>query len=554
MGMASNHKLYTEFVTRLSSGLRKKSITTCARWAEQFRVLGGKDFPGPWSFKHHPWLREMHNSKARMNIGQKSSQMGYTETVLNKTFFKIDIERVDTLYVLPSNTPDASNFSAARFDPALELSPHLANMFSAVKNVGHKRAGATNLYIRGSKSRAGLKSVPVGFLVLDEVNEMMQENIPLAMERQSGQLDKECWAISTPTSEGFGINEYFQQSTQEHFFFKCPACSRLTELVYPESVILTGESLNDPLVKDSHLICKECKNLLHHQTKSDWLSTGRWVPSFTAYDDRGFYINHLYSPTVTPADFCKAFLRGQHNESDEQEFWNSKLGLPRTPDGSRITDAHIADCVGDHLNGDDKPNTVITLGVDVGKWLHYEIVSWQLPSYATNDINIESRARSIKIGKCQNFEDLDILMREYYVTYCVIDAHPERRKALEFANRNWGRVKMCFYGRGVQGKQIHIHADDEPGITVDRTSWLDLSLGRFRARTITLPRDTPDEYKMHLKALVRINVKDPDGNPVGRYEKKHNDHDHYGHARTYSELALPLAAKIVSSHNIRSPV
>ena len=120
---------------RITSGLSRKAITSCSQWAEKYRILGGKDFPGPWRFKHHPWLREMHDSLAPMNVGKKSAQMGYTETVLNLTFFKIDIERVDCLYVLPSKTPDASDFSTGRFDPALELSPHLENLFSDVKNI-----------------------------------------------------------------------------------------------------------------------------------------------------------------------------------------------------------------------------------------------------------------------------------------------------------------------------------------------------------------------------------------------------------------------------------
>lgn len=549
------HALYTDLVSRIASGIRRKSATTCSKWAEQFRIMGGKHFPGQWRFTHHPWLRGMHDSTARMNVGQKSAQMGYTETVLNKTFFKIDVERVDVLYVLPSTTPDASNFSAARFDPALDLSPHLHNMFSAVKNVGHKRAGATNLYIRGSRSRSGLKSVPVGFLVLDELNEMNQENIPLAMERQSGQLEKECWAISTPTSEGFGINAYYNESTQEHFFFICPSCNRLTELIYPDCFELCGESLSDPKLSDSFIKCKECSIRLPHESKHEWLSTGRWVPSTSVPESRGFYINQLYSSTVTPREFAESVIRSQINIADEQEFWNSKLGLAHSPEGARITDENIITCTGDYFNNSlpRASDTLITMGVDVGKWLHYWIDSWKLPPHRTNDLNIESKSRVLKIGKCLHFEELDDLMREFQIIFCVIDAHPERRKALEFANRFYGHVKLCFYGRGITGKTIHIHTD-EPAITVDRTSWLDLSLGRFRNRSILIPRNTPEEAKLHLKAQVRILGKDGDGNPVARYETKTNDNDHYGHARNYSEIALTLGASISGSQNIQKVI
>src|SRR5262249_14884021 len=163
-------------------------------------------------------------SDAELNVGQKAAQMGFTETVLNIVFYHIDVKAVDCLYVLPAKTPDASDFSAARFDPALESSPHLANLFSDVKNVGHKRAGTATLYVRGSRSRAGLKSIPTGLIILDEVDEFDQENIPLAMERAAGQVEKMVWMISTPTIDNFGINKYYLQSSQNHFHFKCPCC------------------------------------------------------------------------------------------------------------------------------------------------------------------------------------------------------------------------------------------------------------------------------------------------------------------------------------------
>jgi len=55
-----------------------------------------------------------------------------------------------------------------------------------------------------------LKSVPVGLLILDELDEMTQKNIPLALERTAGQLEKNIWMCSTPTLEMRGINTYFR--------------------------------------------------------------------------------------------------------------------------------------------------------------------------------------------------------------------------------------------------------------------------------------------------------------------------------------------------------
>jgi len=204
---------------RIAEGLTRKSINTCARWSCAYRVIGGGAFAGPWTFKYHPWLIEMHNCEDELVIGKKAAQLGYTECALNKTFFNIDIKRNNCLYILPSSHPDASDFSTSRFDPALEDSKHLANIFSDVKNIGHKRAGAANLFIRGSRSRAQLKSVPAPFIVMDEVDEFVQENIPMVFERASGQLVSQSFLISTPTIEKYGISSYYDDSSQDAAMF-----------------------------------------------------------------------------------------------------------------------------------------------------------------------------------------------------------------------------------------------------------------------------------------------------------------------------------------------
>src|SRR3990167_1435531 len=145
-----NQQLINLFTDRIYAKLSRQAISKPSEWAQTYRMMKS----GPFSFRMFPWLREMHDSIAELNICRKGAQLGFTETVLNRTFYAIDIEGTDCLYVLPSKTPDASDFSAARFDPALELSPHLKAMFSEVKNIGHKRAGVVNLYIRGSRARA----------------------------------------------------------------------------------------------------------------------------------------------------------------------------------------------------------------------------------------------------------------------------------------------------------------------------------------------------------------------------------------------------------------
>lgn len=550
--------LATLMAERISAGLRRKSITKPSQWACAYREMQ----KGRWNFKYHPWLKEMHDSDSQFNIGMKAAQMGFTETVLNLAFFTIDVKGQDCLYVLPSKTPDASDFSAARFDAALELSDHLRKLFSDVRNVGHKRAGAANLYIRGSQSRAGLKSIPVSTIILDELAEMVAENIPLALERTSGQeeSDKLVWMISTPTIQSKNIDGFFKESTQEEYFFKCPSCTRYTLLSFPECLEITAEDFSDPRINESFLKCKECKNKLHHETKCDWLSNdnAKWIPQFSDKNNRGFTISQLYSTRLHPSTVAISFLKGKSNPADETEFHNSKLGKTHAVEGARVTDVQIDECIreGQHKSTDPVVNGgLITMGIDIGKRIHYEIDRWYLKGQPGPDANINAVGKLIKFGHVKQFEELDQLMIQNRVLFAVVDANPERRKAFEFASRFYGRVKMCFYGRGISGKQINITKDQsEPAITVDRTSWLDLSLGRFRTKTIHLPIDIDLEYREHIKALVRIYGKDKDGNPVGSYDKADSDQDHYAHARNYSEIALTLALAMGESRDIGSVV
>lgn len=540
--------ILTELKRRLCTGLERASLKRCSDWAERYRVMG-KPFPGPYSFKYHPWTREMHDSDTEVNVGMKAAQMGFTETALNITFYTLDIQKEDVLYVLPNTKPDAADFSSARFDPALELSEHLKDMFSDVMNVGHKRCGANNLYIRGSGSRTGLKSIPVSKIILDELEEMDEEAIPLAMERTSGQIEENVlvWMMSTPMIFEKGIDKYFKESTQDHFFFKCPSCNKQIELTYPNSICIIGDNEHDPRIEESYYKCSECGAKLEHALKHEWLAEGKWQHSYNNRLYRGWQIPQMYSSTISPSKFAVKHFKAQRDPSEEQEFFNSALGRPHEVKGARVTSSEVMNCLSNYKDSGYTPSGYLpTMGVDVGRFLHVTIGGWQFKD-GNDDINSLGVPTLLHYTKLEHFEQLDLLMRQYGIKKCVIDANPERRKADEFAKRFPGLVLMCFYGNEVKGKTISYNEQADT-ITVDRTTWLDQSLGRFRNRTCYLPIAVNDEFKDNITAQVRVYQKDRHGNPVARYESTRPDH--YGHAWTYNEIALAMAATHITNSNI----
>jgi len=478
------HPIAELIARKIADGIGRRAIGAtgrCSLWAKKYRVMGSP-FPGPWTFKHHPWLEAMHDSDAEMNIGQKSAQMGYTETVLNRVLYNIDMFAMDCLYILPASKPDANDFSSGRFSPAIESSQHLKDLFSDVSNVGHKRAGTANLYIRGSHSRSQLKSIPVGFVVADEKDEMSQENVPLIFQRQAGQVVKEAWQISTPTHHDYGINKDYNLSSQNHFYFRCPMCSRFIELEWLNSLVILGDNITDKAVKDSYLQCTGCKGKLNHEDKASFLSTGKWIETVEDREVKGWYINQLYSAVIKPSFIAAKTFAALSDPYEAKELNNSMGGIPYTVDGSSVTDGDIETCLSGSFKILTSSNSsrVITMGIDVGyPQLHIEIDEWILPDDFVVDISAYSKPRVLYMGRKTNFDQLDDLMYDFNVNYAVIDSQPERRMALDFANRFYGRVSMCTYEQGITGKVIK-KDENEPRVSVDRTAWLDLALSRFR--------------------------------------------------------------------------
>lgn len=544
----------------LGDGLETRNLITCSRWSAKRRVMGAP-FPGPYGWRYHPWVREILDSQAPFNYAMKAAQMGVTEVAINRALFVIDRLCRDVLYVLPTAL-NAGDFSKARFNTALNLSSYLNALFTETDTVNLKKAGANNLYIRGSRGDSNLKSIPVSDLILDEVDEMEQKAYLLALERLSGQLEKHVWAISTPTIPDFGIHKLFQGSTQEHFFFKCPHCGRRTELVWPECIEIIGETVYDPRCKESYLKCKECNHKLEHEAKLEFLKDATWEPTNHAADSerRGFYINQLYSYTVSPAEIVVAHHRTLGDEAAAKEFSNSKLGLPFLGEGAQITDDMLDRCLKNHTRNDPRPEVggkrLITLGADQGKLGYISVCEWLLPNY-DRDINAVAICKLLWFGKFgeEDWGILDELMREWQVLAAVVDADPNINEARRFARRFWGYVWLSRYRKGSTAREITIaEADTAPIAQVDRSNWLSCSMGRFKTDPprIMLPRDISLEYRGHLKNVVRTYEKDEFGNPKLIYVS--TGPDHFTHSLTYAEIALPLAAAITENQDITRSV
>lgn len=544
--------------SQLAAIVERHSTTTCSRWSENYVILG-KPIPGAFRYAMSPWGKEWADCNEDW-VGKKGAQMSMTLQCLLRSIFTIDILRNDVLYVLPKRNPDAADFSKAKFDSLLESSPYLRNLFSNVRNIGHKQSGAVNFYLRGSRSRSGLKSISVGLKVFDEFDEMNQNNVPLAEERSAGYQEKDTQTIkiSTPTLPDYGISKEYAVTDQSHYYFKCPFCTTngrptITELLDGTQLIVLTENSEDKIaLRKSYLITGCCKHPLPAE-KQSYLNeyNSFWHPTIKGASLKGFWIPQFYSFVKPLWKIAQQSLRAKTDQIANQEYHNSVLAKEFVADGARVTIEMVDACKAKHHNRSlPGISKVVTLGVDVGhKELFCTIDEWLLPPEIGPNLNTAAIPITRAVFQVANFFDLDRVMYDYQILHTVIDVDPSYRDAVDFCNRFAGRANLCRFVRGLKQRTIDVEAGtNELVLQVNRTIWLDQSQSRYRFGRIHLPYNMPENYAKMLGAIIRIDEYDNDGNIVSKY--KSIGADHWAFSRCYSEIALPIAISIKQGQNI----
>lgn len=503
-------------------------------------------------FEQHRPLKALYEDTAPEIIICKASQVGASEFAISWILHQVDECQVNALYAMPTDD-DASDFSAARLNPALEanVSPYLAGRVvrggaRGADRVTLKRIGDRFLYLRGAKVKADnkaaqLKSMDAGALVLDELDEMDVRAPAIALERLGATLTGQQLQISTPTYSGVGIDATYATSDQRRWHIKCAHCN---EWQSPglESLVLAWDKLKRPTAwhggDEPYLACRKCGKPL------DRLGPGEWVAAFPSREAHGYFLSGFFfaAKKLTAILGSRELNKGllSTNDTTRKEVYNQKLGLVYEPSSeSRFTDAFLDSCKRDYGHGPRAGGAF--MGVDIGKLLHIVI---RAPDWT-----------QLYAGTRSDFTELDPLIKSYGVLCTVIDLEPETKLARAFqAQRPRESVWLADY---VTGREKHdvdaFKADDvDRVIKADRTRTLDASRALFVAASegragATLPanaRDIPDYYD-HLKALERVLTEDADGNPVARFIQ--HGADHYAHAENYAYLAASRWMQFISN-------
>ena len=411
--------LFGQLLTSIEQKFRRddgKAYGSLGAWAAETPIiLDGR----PFSFHSHEYLMPPYADNHPHMVEIKAAQMGLTTKAMLRAMYAARYRNFrGILYLFPSRT-DVTEFAKGRIDPLIEDNPDtLGRWLQETDSANIKQIWNCFLYLRGMKSRVGLKSIPVDFLVFDEMDEASPVAVDMAMERMSHSEFREVLKLSNPTLPDYGIDKAFQETDQRFWHVKCEKCGEYTCLseTFPDCLLeIGGRTIR---------ACRKCKAELNP-------SIGEWVAKHPGVTEkRGYHYSQLFSHYVDPAEILHQF----RTTNNLTEFYNLKLGMAYVEATNRLSVQEVAGALR------QRGHRLLRF-----RTLQHGSRPGQAPSCCNRKARMGKGRKIVHVGEYRAWEELDQFMKVFNVGRCVVDALPETRNARAFAGKHKGKVFLSYY-------------------------------------------------------------------------------------------------------------
>lgn len=342
--------------------LRPEPDLTVSEWADEHRVLTSRSAAeaGPYRTSRTPYMRDIMDDLSATSLTQtvvfmKAAQIGASEAGNCWIGYIFDVAPGPVMLVQPT-VETAKRFSKQRIDPLIESTPRVLAKVAPGRS---RDSGNTMLLkeftggvlvITGANSAVGLRSMPVRFLFLDEVDaypgDIEGEGDPIALAdartRTFGFRSKR-FIVSTPKIKNVSrITREYERSDQRKFFVPCPLCHVPQVLEFarlrwqpgrPETVLYQ---------------CEACEGTFAEHHKTEMLAAGQWKATVEPQipNMHGYHLNGLYSPIgwLSWEEIARQWEEAAKDVEARKTFTNTVLGeaweeeADQVPDWQRLYD------------------------------------------------------------------------------------------------------------------------------------------------------------------------------------------------------------------------
>uniref|UniRef100_A0A6H1ZQB4 Putative terminase n=1 Tax=viral metagenome TaxID=1070528 RepID=A0A6H1ZQB4_9ZZZZ len=366
-----------------------------------------------------------------------------------------------------------------------------------------KQVGNSIIYFRGTWSKKAAIMVTADRLVHDEKDSSKLDVIADYQSRTQHSKFKQTHTFSHPSLPETGVHADWLQSDQKHWFVKCPHCAHWQFLSW-DTENPRRMSID---IERGIFICKQC-----HAELPDWVRvTGQWVARYPDRAWSGYWVSLLICPWMSAKEIVAKF---KHPDTTPEFFYTKILGLPFADGSSKLLRQSFFQNLTNQAWAPPTTERVI-VGIDTGLRLDYVIGN-------KNGLFFQ--------GDCNDYCDLDVLMKRWPRAIAFMDAGGDLIGSRAFAERWIGRVFLIYFVGDRNQEEIFTFGkgDDCRSVKVDRNRGIQLVIDEFRNRRVPVHGTENDwfEYWLDWNNLSKMKVLDPDTNATKGYKWVRSGRDH----------------------------
>ena len=339
----------SEVITGFFSTFQPEPELKVSEWSDLHRMLPqiAAAEPGRWRTSRTPYLKSIMDDLSPSSpieevIFMKGAQIGASESGNNWVGYVMDYAPGPMLVVQPT-VDIAKRYSQQRIAPMVRECQRLLDKVGDPRSRDSSNTQMSKefpggvLLLAGANSAAGLRSMPIRYLMLDETDAYPPDcdgegsPIDLAVARTRTFSRRKIYKVSTPTIKGHShIEAEYSRTDQRRYYLPCPHCGHMDYLRWDRINIPKDES-ERILHEKTCMTCTDCGGMIEEHHKTDMLSRGEWRatnPDNADRKKRGYHLSSLYSPVgwYSWADAAKQWTDAQSSPEKLKTFINTVLG------------------------------------------------------------------------------------------------------------------------------------------------------------------------------------------------------------------------------------
>lgn len=403
-------------------------------------------------FKQHEYLWDIYKDFSPKQVILKAAQIGFSTMANIKALWLAKNRGLDIIYSLPS-AADIKDFVSGKTNRLIANNSIFQQWTEDKDSIEQKHVGNNVIYFRGTWTERAAIAIPADLYISDETDRSKQDIVQQYKTRLQHSKYGWEWYFSNPSvaSESVGVNKYWVQSDQKHWFVQC-GCGEWQYLTM-ENIMYHPEP---------YFGCKKCRSELDRRH-------GKWVSRWKNKEFSGYWISALMAPWIS----AQQILDKQKDYTEEQ-FYNFVLGLPYASKGNILSRQAFFQNLTERINP-QKSRPII--GVDTGVGINFVVGNAQGLFY---------------FNRSNDYEEVRSLMRRWSNAVCVIDQGGDiigpRKLREEFPNR----VFLCFFSPDRKDDELIRWRDEDGTVQADRNKMIQLVVDELTEKRIPISGSEAD--------------------------------------------------------------